>query len=282
MARSARSTTVRATRGAGSRPRLGCERAEKTRRYPSVGESERGARGSPLVDFKNRDDVERWLKGEAREVAIVIAARSALRAVPALVTAVARDGVRGAGPVFILPTFRGMAAPWATVGYPAHGAALRAAAASPAGYADYAAADADYGAALASPAAAAGYAMSAAASAAFAAVAAADYAAADAGRAVAASDYAAADAGRAVAAAAAGDADEIDAGLRAGGHASAVAAALALRPLWPDGEPEWASEAGKSSKRPCLPPAKTGRYGLTGTRRGCAAGLRTKRSKSPA
>ena len=69
-----------------------------------------------MPDFGN-------IRGKPREVAIVIAARSALRAVPTLATALARDGVREAGRNIVLPTFRGMAAPWATAEYPAHNAA---------------------------------------------------------------------------------------------------------------------------------------------------------------
>ena len=241
-----------------------------------------------MLDFKNRYNLERWLKGEAREVAIVIAARSALRAVPALGTALPPGGVREAGTArnalvtafrggagaIILPIFRGMAAPWATVGYPAHGAAIRPAAVDAAQALDtadlngphpvvdaaisaaisavaYAAAAATEEGSILTYAADDGYAGTAAAYAAHAVDAAAAAATGDAA-AAATGDAVVAAAGDAVVAAAAGDADEIDAGLRAGGHASAVAAALALRPLWPDGEPEWASEGWGRFKRALL------------------------------
>ena len=198
-----------------------------------------------MVDFKNCDDVTRWLRGKPREVAIVIAARLALRAVPALAEeALAGDGARH----IILATFRGMAAAWATAGYPAHGADLQAASAS----AKAAAADAAHHGYEA--AAAVAYAAEAAAAAVYgfaeyAAAAYADAAYADAAVAYGYEYYVGptrgggveAIAARATAdAAASGDADAIDAQLRAGGHATAVAAALALRPLWPDGRPVWA------------------------------------------
>lgn len=55
-----------------------------------------------MVEFKNRRDVERWLADKPSEVAVVIAARAALRALPALVV-VESEGAR------LLPVLRAAA-----------------------------------------------------------------------------------------------------------------------------------------------------------------------------
>lgn len=81
------------------------------------------------MDFKNREDVERWLQDKPRETAIVIAARAALRAVPALATAFGCRCrvITDAGQDIVLPTFRGTAATWTAAACTARHSELRAA-----------------------------------------------------------------------------------------------------------------------------------------------------------
>ena len=167
-------------------------------------------RGGPVVKFSNSEDVERWLRHTPREVAIVIAARAALRVVPSLALALRqrRGGARTIGTDVILPVLRATAAPWVAARYPTRVVATRAAA-------DIVATRAD--------------AADAAADAAAAAAAAAD----DADAAVA--SYAARTAG----AAAAFTAVSVDANAIDGGKS---AAALAGEKLWLDRRPEWARE----------------------------------------
>jgi hypothetical protein len=82
-----------------------------------------------VPDLENRKDVERWLKGKPGEVALVIAARSALRVAPLLATALGpRGGLKKASRDIFLPAFRGMAAPWVAGTWPARSGELRDAA----------------------------------------------------------------------------------------------------------------------------------------------------------
>ena len=122
---------------------------------------------SGRLNFDHRDELERWLNEQPREVSVAIAARAALRALPLLATDSRLSGKERekALSTLVLPVFRAMAAPWAAARYPAHGAELRTAAADA-----YAAAAAAAYAAFAAAAAAA--ADAAAADAAFAAFAA--------------------------------------------------------------------------------------------------------------
>jgi hypothetical protein len=92
--------------------------------------------GDPVptdINFSNRDEVRRWLSNKPREVAVVFAARAALRVAPLLGRAL---GPRGGGAAkvgrdIVLPAFRAMAVPWVAGQYLIHGAeaAARAAAA---------------------------------------------------------------------------------------------------------------------------------------------------------
>jgi hypothetical protein len=157
------------------------------------------------IKFSNRDEVRRWLSNKPREVAVVFAARAALRVAPLLGRALGpRGGAAKVGRGLVLPAFRGMAVSWVAGQYLTHGTeAARFA----------------YAAAHAAARAAVGPAADAARAAAAAARAAA---AADVGAARAAAEgaaYAAAH-GRATA----DDARNIEEG--------ASASALAARPLW--------------------------------------------------
>jgi hypothetical protein len=86
-----------------------------------------------VAQFKNDEDVLRWLDAKPREVANVFATRAALRAVPLLVDR-AVDGVLGRLRTIprqqVLRAFRAAAVSWARAAYPAD-RALRAAAATP-------------------------------------------------------------------------------------------------------------------------------------------------------
>ncbi|MEM6355881.1 MAG: hypothetical protein AAF844_09370 [Pseudomonadota bacterium] len=163
----------------------------------------------PPEDFTNFKAVVRWFRAHDPEVAVVFAARAALRVAPLL----GSDKREEAPSALILPSLRATAAPWLAGARPSLSADLSAAAADAAAYAAYAA---DAAAAAAADAAA----FAAAYAAAYAAYAAAD-AAADA----------AAYAARAAAHAAAADAADTAAAIREG----CGAAALARRPLWQDG-----------------------------------------------
>jgi hypothetical protein len=185
--------------------------------------------------------VERWLADKPRDVAVVFAARVALRAAPALVTAL---GPRGSdtsrvGKNLALAVFRAMAVSWAAGRYPIHSAEPRAAAAAYAADAAAYAADAaaaDAAANITDAANAAAYAAGNAADAANAADASAAYAAA----AYAAAAYAAGNAADAAAVADAANAAIADADFIEQG---ASAAALAGRPLWPAEVSRWARDA---------------------------------------
>src|SRR4029077_4176437 len=74
----------------------------------------------PALDFLKREDVERWLADKPLEWAIVIAARSALRSIPALASEArtVAGGVGGGESTFILPAFRGVCAAWVAANSP--------------------------------------------------------------------------------------------------------------------------------------------------------------------
>ncbi|MEM8760741.1 MAG: hypothetical protein AAGE83_10555, partial [Pseudomonadota bacterium] len=91
----------------------------------------------PPDDFYDFDAVERWLRAHDREVAVVFAARGALRVAPLLES----DERKKAPSALILPSLRATAAPWLAGTWPSPGADLS-------DYAD-AAADAALAAALA-------------------------------------------------------------------------------------------------------------------------------------
>ncbi|MEM6384289.1 MAG: hypothetical protein AAF739_16570 [Pseudomonadota bacterium] len=175
------------------------------------------------IDVTNRKQLEAFLSTVAereggREQVIAFAARAALRAMPAFIS-LKLDERSELARTILLPCLRAMAAPWAAATYPAHGADLASAARAAA---DAAARAADAAAYAADAADAAARAADAAAYAADAAYAAADAAA----RAAYAAAYAA---DAAYAAADAADVEAIEAGKT-----------LALQPLWPDGESNWA------------------------------------------
>jgi hypothetical protein len=123
-------------------------------------EAARRERARIAKRLSDRTAFEAWLKKQSREVCVAIAARAALRALPALALLADAKGTisdRRRRDI-ILPVFRGMAAPWAAAKYPARGAELgraaaRAARAARAADAAYAAADAAAHAAAAAAAA---------------------------------------------------------------------------------------------------------------------------------
>lgn len=63
---------------------------------------------APLADFQEIYEIETWLKGKPREVAIALAARAALRVLP-FVQEVARYDSSD----ILLPVFRALATAWA-------------------------------------------------------------------------------------------------------------------------------------------------------------------------
>jgi hypothetical protein len=86
-----------------------------------------------VAQFKNDEDVLRWLAAKPRQIATVFAARAALRAVPLLADRAvdARlSRLRTIGRLQVLRAFRGVAVSWAKAAYPAD-RAIRAAAATP-------------------------------------------------------------------------------------------------------------------------------------------------------
>jgi TIR domain-containing protein len=173
----------------------------------------------PALDFSNREDVERWLADKPRDVAVVFAARAALRVAPLLVTALGLlgGGASVLGKDVILPVFRAIATPWVACQYPIDNAELRAASVRAVAYgnatAGLTAANAASGAARYASAVANAFAHGNAASAADAA----GFSAASAAEAASAAGFSAANAASA-------DAGLIDQG--------SSAAALAERPLW--------------------------------------------------
>jgi hypothetical protein len=79
-----------------------------------------------LTDFKNRPQLEAWLGKKPPDVAVVLAARAAMRVLP-IVQGAKREGVPG---VLVLPDFRATAFSWAAANYPAHKTEFAAAAAA--------------------------------------------------------------------------------------------------------------------------------------------------------
>jgi len=73
-----------------------------------------------VVEFSDIDEVEAWLEDKPREIAIAIAARAALRAVPILASVVypRESAKRQHARNVILPTFRAVATPWVLARYP--------------------------------------------------------------------------------------------------------------------------------------------------------------------
>ena len=210
-----------------------------------------------LTDFKKRSQLDAWLEKQPPDVAVVLAARAALRVLPVAQTA-KHEGFAG---VLVLPVFRATVFSWASAKYPAqrtefatasaaaHAAAVAAAAAVVVALAtaDAAAIRADYTAyaADAYAAVAAGNAAAAAAARAadaYATVVAARAAAA-AARAAAVRAAAAYAGARAYATASAGDAAtpffwsalSSDATCLEKGAAASV---IARSPLWPQGQPD--------------------------------------------
>jgi hypothetical protein len=80
------------------------------------------------LDLSNQDERERWLRGQPAEVAMVIAARAALRAVPGLSLARGASRSRLTRRRMILRVFRAVAAAWAVSALPGRRDALSSAA----------------------------------------------------------------------------------------------------------------------------------------------------------
>lgn len=77
-----------------------------------------------VTDFSNPDERERWLKSQTVEVAMVIAARAALRVVPVLSLARGSTGSRLTRRKMILRVYRAVAAAWAVSAFPGRRDAL--------------------------------------------------------------------------------------------------------------------------------------------------------------
>lgn len=79
-----------------------------------------------MVDVSNLNSLEGWTGGQPRGVAIVIAARAALRVAPMLLDAVEGEGANNREPAahVILPAFRAMAAAWVAAIHPSGGTTL--------------------------------------------------------------------------------------------------------------------------------------------------------------
>jgi len=88
-----------------------------------------------VVEFSKRQDVERWLKNKPREIAVIIAARAALRVVPILSESVQQRGDKAGKRELslILAVLRATAAAWVAIESPTR----TAAAARSASYAAY-------------------------------------------------------------------------------------------------------------------------------------------------
>lgn len=178
-----------------------------------------------MVNSDENYDMEHWLKGRPREFAIVIAARAALRAVPALATAIhigmIGRGRQSVGTAMVLPTFRSIAASWASVMFPSHKGEIRAAARAAA----TAASGAD-AVALVAPAARAAVrtARAAADAAASTNLGARTAVTRSIGSAVAFATH---------------DAVNLDGAVAAGTSSQMAVFALARQPLWLKGVPEW-------------------------------------------
>lgn len=173
-----------------------------------------------MVDFGDSADMQRWLRAQPREVAVVMAARAALRVLP--IEPKGGGGTARHRADAILRCFRAAATAWVAGKFPTHGDALRDTAAA---------------AGRAANTILGGYSIAAAS---YAAAAACDSKTAIDN--AAAASYAAAAAGAGARAAGAADAAFIE---RAGdaGDRRRLAITLAGRPLWPDGTPNWAKTA---------------------------------------
>jgi hypothetical protein len=124
-----------------------------TSRHPKadVSLANETGRGLAMVDFANSDHIKRWLEPikpakRRREVALAMAARSALRVTP-LVGGELTQGKRSALTVlsdFVLPSLRATALAWVVAKYPRRAAELQSFAASAAVAALSAVVDAAY------------------------------------------------------------------------------------------------------------------------------------------
>jgi len=208
-----------------------------------------------MVDFSDRDSIKRWLDAikpakRRREVAIALAARAALRAVPLLGRELTH-GKRSRPTVlsdFVLPSLRATALPWVVGKYPARSTELHVFAESAASAALSAAAAAASAVPASDPAVfAASAAVSASNATAAAASACANYAAA----AYAFANYASPDPGHPATRAAAAYADAAtDTNFIDAGHAGPELMGLAL---WQDtGAADWATKAWKNLKTALL------------------------------
>jgi hypothetical protein len=74
-------------------------------------------REAPLVDFQDADDFEKWLEGKPREVAVALAARSALRVLPFVWNARPAQGEGDLRAVVVLRTFRATGVAWSAAKY---------------------------------------------------------------------------------------------------------------------------------------------------------------------
>jgi hypothetical protein len=177
------------------------------------------------INFSNEGEIRDWLANKPRDVAVVFAARMALRIAPLLA------GLRGprrggVGGDIALSVFRAMATPWVAGQYPAHSTTIRAVAATACDAALFAARDADLSAAR-DAAAAAGHAAATAAS-------------------VTAEDTCFAATRACSAAADATSFADVRATARADGEIidnGASASALAALPLWLTERPAWARDS---------------------------------------
>jgi hypothetical protein len=89
----------------------------------------RQRREAPLVDFENADDFERWLDGKPREVAVTLAARSALRVLPIVQKAESLGFEGDFEGEIVLPVFRATSVAWFFGRFPDHATNLASAAA---------------------------------------------------------------------------------------------------------------------------------------------------------
>src|ERR1700730_4958982 len=78
------------------------------------------------TDFKNRSQLDAWLGKQPPDVAVVLAARAALRVLPVVQTA----KHEGFTDILVLPVFRATVFSWASAKYPAQQRESAAAAAA--------------------------------------------------------------------------------------------------------------------------------------------------------